>query len=210
MLVCGACGSALFVIVFLLEGCFRSNYKSLEHPISSLAIGNDAWIQQLNFILTGISITLFAFGLRKSIKPSFGAFAGPLLIGMAGIGLIGAGICSTDPIYGYPMDMPLRLAQYTIRGKLHDFFSIFLFLGLPFTCFIYRKHFLSLGKKQWARYSTATAVGIFLFFILAGLGFKQAVPLVYFAGLFQRISVIIGCIWIIMLGIHFIRQPEII
>lgn len=135
LLVCGAIGPTLFVVVFLVEGATRAEYNPLRYPVSSLSIGDLGWIQAASFVLVGASLLAFALGVRRTLKASRGGVWGPLLIGMAGIGLIGAGLFTSDPIDGYPPSAPLVLAQYSVHGHLHDLFSALVFFGLPAACF---------------------------------------------------------------------------
>src|SRR5689334_5876007 len=120
LLVCGVIGPLLFIIVFLIEGATRENYNPFRYAVSSLSIGDRGWIQAANFLMVGVLLVAFAIGLRRALKGSRGGLWGPILIGLAGIGLFGAGIFTTDPIFGYPPDAPLVLAQYTVHGHLHD------------------------------------------------------------------------------------------
>ena len=110
LLLFGPIGSMLFIIVFLIEGATREGYSPFRFPISSLSIGDLGWIQITNFIISGSLIFLFAFGLRNALLPSKDSKWIPRLIGAVGLGLIGAGIFSSDPVFGYPMTEPLAIA----------------------------------------------------------------------------------------------------
>jgi hypothetical membrane protein len=202
LLSCGAIACPLFVLVFMLEGATRANYNPLKHPISSLSIGELGWMQMSNFIITGMLLFAFAIGLRRERRLSGASKSGSNLIGIVAIGLIGAGIFSTDPVYGYPTSRPLALAQFTISGHMHDFFSILVFFCLPSACFVFRRRFITNGETGWAVYSMLSAIGIIATFILAGMGFKQLPGFLEYAGVFQRLSLIIGFTWITLLALH--------
>ena len=202
LLSCAAIGFLVFVSIFLLEGIVRAGYNPLRHPISSLSIGEWGWMQQLNFMITGSLVIAFAIGLGSALRNQKGGKWTPRLVGMVGAGLIGAGIFSTDPVYGYPTDQPMVLAQFSTHGHLHDFFSIFVFICLPIACFKMRRYFASVNKPGWALYSVVTAIAMLAFFILAGAGFKQTPGVLEFAGVFQRLSLIIGGLWMSLLGIY--------
>src|SRR5690348_5284254 len=115
LLACGAIGPLLFIVIFLIEGVTRADYNPLRYPVSSLSIGAFGWIQAANFLMVGLLLFAFAIGLRRVLKGSRGGTWGPILIGLAGIGLFGAGIFTTDPIYGYPPSAPLVLGQYSVH-----------------------------------------------------------------------------------------------
>ena len=206
-MACGAIGSPLFVIIFLIEGAARAGYNPIRHPISSLSIGESGWIQIASFMLSGSLIVAFAFGLGVVLNPKRSVWI-PRLIGAVGIGLIGAGIFSSDPLYGYPASLPLAVAQYTVHGHLHDLFSIFVFVCLPLACFKFFKRFKNMGEHGWAAYSRFTGIAMLLAFILAGIGFKQVPGLVRIAGALQRLTIIIGFTWITLVALYLRRRSR--
>lgn len=210
LLACGAIGPLLFIVVFLIEGATRADYNPLRYPVSSLSIGDLGWIQAANFLMVGLLLFAFAIGLRRALRASRGVAWGPLLIGLAGIGLFGAGIFTSDPVYGYPPSAPLVLAQYSAHGHLHDLFSLLLFVGLPTACFVFCRRFATVGERGWAVYSILTGLGMLVTFVLAGMGFTQNPSLVHFAGVFQRLSIIIGLTWIALLALRLMsKKPPI-
>ena len=210
LLACGAIGPLLFIVVFLIEGATRADYNPLRYPVSSLSIGDLGWIQAANFLMVGLLLFAFALGLRRALRASRGVAWGPLLIGLAGIGLFGAGIFTSDPVYGYPPSAPLVLAQYSAHGHLHDLFSLLLFVGLPTACFVFCRRFATVGERGWAVYSILTGLGMLVTFVLAGMGFTQNPSLVHFAGVFQRLSIIIGLTWIALLALRLMsKKPPI-
>jgi hypothetical membrane protein len=210
LLACGVVGPLLFIVVFLLEGATRADYNPLRYPVSSLSIGDLGWIQATNFLMVGVLLFAFAFGLRRALRASRGGTWGPLLIGLAGIGLFGAGIFTSDPVYGYPPSAPLVLAQYSTHGHLHDLFSTLLFIGLPAACFVFCRRFATLGERGWAVYSLLAGLGMLVTFVLAAVGFDQHPSLVNFAGVFQRLSIIIGLTWIALLAFRLMsKKPPI-
>ncbi len=204
LLACGVIGPPLFIIAFLIEGATRADYNPLRHPVSSLSIGELGWMQQGNFFVTGLLIVLFSIGLRKALQPYKGATHIMLLL--VGIGLIGAGFFTTDPIGGYPVNTPLLASNQTAHGILHSLFSMFVFICLPIACFKLRKKFLTSGEKGWAKYSLFTCIAMPAFFILAAIGFKQVNGFADIAGLLQRICIIIGWTWMMLLALHLRKK----
>ncbi len=210
LLIFGLIGAITFVTTFLLEGAFRNDYNPWKYPVSSLSIGKSGWIQKINFIISGSLIIVFSAGLRKILLLASEKTTGALNITLVGIGLICAGIFTTDPVYGYPEDHTLILSQFTVHGHLHDIFSLLVFVCLPTACIIFRKHFLKYNKRSLAVYSTATIVIVIIAFVSAALGFKQHPMLVNAAGAFQRISIITGCFWLSVISLHFSKNSRLI
>jgi len=207
LLACGAIGPLFFITVFLIEGATRGEYNPLLHPVSSLSIGEYGWMQSATFIITGFLVLAFAVGLWRTLRPATGTVWGPLLIGLAGIGLIGAGIFTSDPLNGYPPGTPLIPVDRSAHGRLHDLFGIPVFLGLPIACFVFSRLFARLGNRGWAAYSALSGFAMLLTFVIAGLGFRQRPGFADYAGLFQRISIILGWTWITLLALHLLRAP---
>ena len=207
LLACGAIGPLLFIIVFLLEGSTRPDYNPLRHPISSLSMGEPGWTQAASFVITGFLLLAFAVGLRIALRFSGGSFWGPLLIGLAGIGLIGAGFFTADPFNGYPPGTPLIPTERSVHGLLHDLFGVPVFLGLPIACFVFSRLFARRGDGGWATYSALSGFAMLLFFVLTSMGLNQIQGFADYAGLFQRLTIAVGWIWITLLAVHFLRTP---
>jgi hypothetical protein len=207
-LFCGSIACPLFITAVIIEGAARPDYNSFLYPLSSLSIGDSGWAQISNFIITGILLILFSFGLRQVFGSPKVKFRGHLLIMLVGIGLTGAGIFVTDPIYGYPPNKPIVLRQFTWHGHLHDGFSLLVFIFLPWACFTFRKRFIKTNKQGWAIYSGLTGFAMIVTFVLASMGFKQVALFVNFAGLFQRLCILTGLAWITSLSIHLLHSKQ--
>jgi hypothetical membrane protein len=207
LLACGAIAGPLFVVVFLVEGVTRAYYDPLRHPVSSLAFGDSGWTQRANFLVTSLLVLAFAVGLRRELRPLGGSTWGPLLVGACAVGLLGAGIFVADPMNGYPPGTPDERLDYSTHGVLHDLFSTLVFLGLPVACFVFGSWFAARGKRGWATYSVFTGVVFLGAFILSSAGFGQAERLVDLAGLFQRVTLIVGFGWLTLLAVCFLRSP---
>lgn len=190
LLYCGLLAGPLFVLTFLIAGASRGDgYDVLRHPVSSLQLGDHGWVQTANFLVAGTLTIAFAAGLWRETR------LGAVLVGVWGVGLVGAGIFTTDPISGYPLGTPATI-DYTTSGALHDAFSLPAFLALAVVQVV-----LARGQgRGWAIYSLLSAVVFLAADVLASAGFSQTEPLVDLAGLFQRIAVIIGFTWLTALA----------
>ncbi|MGW5649681.1 DUF998 domain-containing protein [Saccharopolyspora sp. NPDC003752] len=205
LLGCGAVGAVLFVVLFLVEGAFRAGYSPLRHPVSSLSIGESGWVQAVNFIVTGLLVLAFAVGLRPALRRLGGGRWAPVLIGLVGVGLIGAGFFAADPISGYPPGTPPVTVVRTTHGVLHDLFSTPVFTALPAACCVVGYRLARTGHRAWAAYSIGTAVVFLIGFALAGAGFAQNSALMPVGGLLQRLTLIVGFGWLAALAVTLPR-----
>jgi hypothetical protein len=208
LLACGVIGPVLFVVVFLVEGATRPDYDPLRHPVSSLGIGGLGWTQRANFLVFGALLLAFAVGLRPALRRSGGGIWAPLLIGLVGLGLMGAGVFVSDPISGYPPGSPMMATVRTTHGVLHDAFSTPVFTALPAACFVVAYRFAAWGRRGWAVYSAVSGVAFLACFVVTSMGFAQNPALMPIGGLMQRLTLVIGMAWIIALASHWLRRTS--
>ncbi|WP_182875094.1 DUF998 domain-containing protein [Microbispora sp. H10670] len=194
LLGCGLVVGPLFTVTYLVEGATRAGYRSLRHPVSSLAIGDRGWTQTTNFFVGGLLCLAFAVGLWRAGPSHWGA----LLVGVWAIGLLCAGFFRTDPVSGFPPGTPDLPQPNTRQGVLHDLFSLAGFVALAAACFV----FAWSGTRGWAIYSVASGVLFAATMVLASAAFAQKESLVDLGGLIQRVSVTIGWAWLAVLAVR--------
>jgi hypothetical protein len=68
------------------------------------------------------------------------------------------------------------------------------------------RRFAAEGRWGWVAFSVGTASVLAVTFGLAGTAFRQADGLAPVGGLFQRIAVVTGWIWLTLLSIQRLRQ----
>lgn len=200
LLVGGALAGPLFTTAWIVGGALTANYDPLRHPISSLVLGEFGWMQVASFLISGPLVLGFAIGLRRLFRPS-GSVWGPLLVGLAGIGLIGAGIFPTDPANGYPPNSPIIPIELTTHGILHNLFAVPVLLGLPIACLVFARLFARIGARKWAIYSVVSGATSFVMFFLSKLGLD---PLAL-VGQRQRIGVTADFIWLTLLALYMLQ-----
>jgi len=209
LLWCGVAGPILFVVAITVEGAIRPNYDSARMFASLLSLGDQGWQQIANFLISGLLIVLFAFGLRPLDQNGPASRWGPIMIGALGLGLIGAGVFVTDPASGYPPGAPLGIGTDkppSWHGGLHLLASIVVFGGLPTACFVFARRFQSSGHRLWAIYSRASGVGTLGCFVAAFVGATGMAGLVSVAGWLQRASLAIAFVCIVILAPRCMRE----
>jgi hypothetical membrane protein len=202
LLACGAVGPLLFIVVFLVEGATRPNYSAWHNFVSSLSAGPGGWMQIANFVVCGVLALLFAVGLRRVLNPGKGSTWAPILMGIFGLGLIGAGLFSTDPLLGYPPGAP---STVTVHGALHNLFSLFVFASLVADCFVLARRFRgNPAWRGWALYSVVTGILVVVFFIAADVAATPSPDAP--AGLLQRVSIITGWGWMALVALRLMSK----
>ncbi|MFC0628891.1 DUF998 domain-containing protein [Kribbella deserti] len=202
----GLIAGPVFVATFLIAGAVRTGgYDPLKHPVSSLQLGATGWVQTANFLIAGALAVACGVGLWRSRPEASRAVAA--LIGVWGIGLIGAGLFRTDPVSGYPAGTSEAI-EYTTLGILHDAFSLPAFIGLFASMVVYAIWSAKRRSLALAAYSGLSALVFLGMFVLASAGFSQTAALVDTAGLFQRIAVIVGWAWIAVVAHQALNRPH--
>ena len=205
LLVLGALAGPVFTVAWFVEGLLHPDYDPMRHAISSLSVGRYGWMQVANFLLTGILTLVLTFGLSNAL-PGLPVSA-VILMGIFGVGFVGAGPFITDPLNGYPPGTPPLPMPPSLRGSLHLFFSALAF-GLPAACFVLASFFAKQGEDKWALYSRVTAIAFLITYAIALAGFLQVEALIEYAGLWQRIALTLGLIWMTLLPLYLLKSPS--
>ena len=204
LLICGALAGPLFTIAWFMETPLHADYNSMRHAISSLSVGEFGWMQDANFIVTGILTLALAWGLWNVLVTRGGSMWGPILLVIVGLGWIGDGFFTTDPLNGYPPGTPVLPVPPTAQGWLHLFFAALIF-GLPAACFVLARHFDQQKERKWAIYSKVTAITFLTLYLITIAGFLQVDGLANYAGILQRISLTIILTWMTLLPIYLLK-----
>jgi hypothetical protein len=193
---CGVVAGPLFVSVFAIEGARRLDYDPLRHPVSSLALGPQGWVQVANFAATGMLYLAGATGLARSPSPTSRSRIVATALSATGLGLVGSAVFRTDPVSGYPPGTPDAPARTTTTGAMHTVAAVPIFFGIPAAAFVSAWQSCRSSKPGWAAYCAATAAAMLAGIGLAGQGFSQAPRFVGHAGLLQRAAIAAGFSWL--------------
>ncbi len=178
LLACGAAAGPLYIITGLLQVLFRPGFDPRRHALSLMSNGDLGWIQIANFIVSGALVIAGAVGARRVLHPGRAGTSGPILLGLYGLGLIGAGIFVADPMDGFPLGTPLGPPEVITRaGMLHFGSGGVGFFALIAACLVFARRFSSAGERGWAGFSAATGL-LFLAGFMAIASGKQAASVV--------------------------------
>lgn len=115
---------------------------------SGLSLGPYGWMMNIAFIVSGLSLTVFAVGLHRGIKSE--SDVGPFLLSVSGAAMSLMAF-ETDPI--------LREGPRSLHGWIHD--TAFVVVALAFLSsmsFLWREFDKDPGWKPHARYTLATGI----------------------------------------------------
>lgn len=119
----------------------RPDLDPYWHTISEWAIGPYGWVMTLAFLLSALSYAALWFLLRSQIRGLLGRMGLGILL-ICGIGTVGVGLFTTDPL-GTPPD------AITTRGMIHMIAGFGALMLLPFAALLINLS-LALKNQAWA------------------------------------------------------------
>ena len=201
LLICGLIAGPFYIVVGLIQALTRPGFDLLRHDLSLLANGDLGWIQITNLVLTGLLVAAFAVGMRQALSAGPGWTWGPILLGIYGLGLIGACFFTADPAFGFPPGTPANAHAMSWHGLLHLMCGGVGFLALIAACFVLARRFASRRQRGWAAYSLATGVIFFAAFVGIATGSGQSWSVIGF-----WIGVVVAWAWISAMAVKLLTE----
>jgi hypothetical membrane protein len=183
LLGCGVAGAASFVLIIIVNDALRPHYEPMRDFVSEAAIGRHGWVQIANFVTSGMLITASSPALSRAVNAWTGR-----LVRIFGTSLTLAGVFVSDPV---PHE------KTTWHGNAHNVVSVFVFASLTLACFTAARWRPTPG---WRWYCVLTGIAVPALFVAAGAASGTA-------GLWQRLSIIVGWTWLMVLELRAMRDP---
>ena len=145
--VCGMVAPISFALAVIVLGFVRGDYSHISDEISDLGeIGSrNMAAQNVNFILTGLLILAFSFGLYRGTGPGKRVKFGSLLVLVIGLGLAVAGVFPEDVRCPSPGCNSVAANGHAVAGFM-------VFPLIPFSILLFAR---GLGRDAaWRRYRT--------------------------------------------------------
>jgi hypothetical membrane protein len=199
LLIGGTVAGPIYILVGAVEILARPGFDMTRHDLSLMANGAWGWVHIALLIVTGLLTIGAAIGLWRALHGSIGGTWGPLLIGLYGVGLVGAGIFTADPAFGFPPGTPADYHAVSWHGLLHLVSGSIGFLGLIAACIVFARRFARRGQRGLAVYSVATGALYLAAFagIAAGSNGPRAVMTAVILAF--TVAVVLGWAWISVL-----------
>ena len=137
LLAGGIIAGPLFIGVSSIQALFRDGFHLSRHPLSALSVGHLGWIQIATFCVSGFLVLAGAIGLHRVLGAERGGRWGPRLVGGHGLGLLAAGIFTTDAADGFPVGTPDGLPDtYSWHAIVHGIVTPLAFLAILAACLV--------------------------------------------------------------------------
>jgi hypothetical membrane protein len=206
LLACGVIAGPLYILVGVIEMLIRPGFDLRRHSLSLLSNGEGGWIHIAMLITTGLLTIAGALGMRRVLHGERGGTWGPVLIGLYGLGLIGAGVFVADPALGFPPGTPTDATTISWHGIMHFVAGGIGFLGLIAACFVFGRRFIAHNQLGWAVYSIATGVLFFAAFFGIAAGSQQGGETLTVVNLAFSVAVVLGWAWVSTMAARLMRE----
>ena len=201
---CAVAGPVLFTAAWLVAGSVQDVYSPRREDISALAAldAQHAWIMIAGIVALGLSVVALGLGLVGAIDDGRSATVGAILLVVAGLMFVVAGVARDD------CSSELRACKKRVDAGdvswhhvVHDNVGIAVFLVLVVVPLVLARAFRSDGRwRDLRRYSLASGgVTLVLLLVFGGDTFSG------WNGLAERILVTIPLVWIAVLGTRLAR-----
>jgi hypothetical protein len=199
----GMIGSALFVVVFLIEGWIRPGYSPLDEYVSALSIGPRGWIQIANFILFGLLLFAFSRGVAVNFHDGKASRWGLILLSITAACYFFSGPFVMDPA-------GTALADSTLHGTVHGILGGLVFVMMPIIIFIYWRRFRVDPKWQFLQV-WSLVLGIIcavddIIFTIVSKSPDLLAAVKPWIGLIQRSVLVPFMLWVFIFALGMLRQ----
>ncbi len=182
-LLCGGItGSALFSIVNFTFAAVSPNYDIARQSVGDLELVSYGWVQSANFVVVGLFMSAFAWGLRKELVNGPGAVLLPILQSILGLMFILLGIFTRDPV--------------------HTSLSFVAFVAMMASFFIFTRRFAV--DERWKGWPSYTIISAILMAVLLTFGAFSRVHHGAYTGLFERGVLLTRVIWTLFFTVKLV------
>ena len=206
LLLCGVVAGPLYVIVGVIEMLTRPGFDPTRHDLSLMSNGDWGWIHISLLILTGLLTIAGAVGMRRVLRGGRGGTWGPILLGIYGLGLIGAGFFTADPALGFPPGTPADAHAISWHGLLHFICGGIGFLGLIAACFVFARRFAARRQRGWVAYCVATGVIYLAAFAGIAVGSNSVGVITTIVILAFSVAVVLGWAWVSAMAVKLLSE----
>ncbi len=201
----GMVGSALFVAVFTVEGWLRPGYNPLEMFISAVSLGPRGWVQIANFIILGLLLALFTWGVAREFRTGKASRGGVILLAIIALLFIVSGPFVMDPA-GTPQ------SQASVHGTIHGLAGGIIFLLMPISIFVFLRRFrVDPGWRSlrvWTLVLGIIEAAAVLIFIIVSKAPDLQNALTGWLGLIQRTALVPFMVWLFVFALGLLKRGK--
>ena len=191
--------TGLFLLAVVVQGAARPDYDAWQQSISALSLSEHGWVQDFFFALLGATLLSTVSTWHRVLRGGIGCRAYPALIALLGLSLLAAAWWPQDPAPGYDPER-LGLELPTTSGLLHLAAAGVSAMSSVGALLVMAARFKTL--PEWKPWVGPTRLSAALTVVCVILYAVWSVQPTGFAGMFERLVVVIPGVW----GFAFTRR----
>jgi hypothetical membrane protein len=199
--LCGLAAPVVFTVAWIAGTLAQDGYSARREDVSALAAqtADAAWIVITGLVLTGALTAAFAPALHVAVCGGRGARIGPVLVALAGLGVMGLGLLRNDcSTLTSACKARVEAGDVSWQHLAHDAVSVPVFALAVIAPIVMARRFRA--DPQWASFapwSLVTAAALALVFLLVGV---EAIP--GWDGILQRVAVSLAFLWLAVAAVR--------
>ena len=201
---CAVAGPVLFTVAWLVAWNVQDVYSPRREDVSALAAidAQHAWIMIAGIVALGIGLVALGLGLRGVFTEGRSATVGPILLVLAGIGFVVAGLARND------CSSELQACKERVSSgnvswhhNVHDTLGVAVFLLLALAPLVLARAFRAdSGWSKLRRYSIVSGALTLALLLVFGAELFNG-----WNGLVQRVLMLVPLVWMAVLGVHLVQ-----
>jgi hypothetical membrane protein len=192
----GILAGPFYVGASLIEAAIRPGFDIFRHSWSLMENGPFGWIHSAVLVVTGLMVIAAAIGINRALHVRT---AGALM-GVFGLGQLGAGLFIADPSDGFPVGTPAGPGEFTWHGMLHLAFGGIGFLAFTACTIVLGVRFIKRGERAWGTFSIVS--GLLFIAAFVGIAAGGAGPTV----ITFVIAIILAFTWLTLTSLRLYRR----
>jgi hypothetical membrane protein len=197
-ILCGILGPLLWLALIAVAGAMRPDFNYVTHYISELGergSSTELMMRYAAFGFSGLLYLCFASALLATFREGWGSALAAALIGLDGLGRIGAGVFACDP----------GCEGISSSQELHRLFATVGFLSAVLAAvawgIIFRRNRWLEGLSWYSIGSGILALALLL--LMSWDRNPVAAP-----GLFEHLATVVLSLWVLVFATRLMRAPE--
>lgn len=185
-----------FTALVIVQSILQPDYSQMAQPISALAAWPAGWLQNVNFWVFGLLMVAYGIALHRGVRSKPGFSIGLTLLLISGAGPIVAGL--------FPWR---RVGEDFVVPPAHRIGAVLAFLGAGLSLIAMSRRMKDDARwRDLSTYALASGVTMVILFVVQGpLAIPDTAPLHEWAGLLQRITVLVWFACTILLSLRLLR-----
>jgi hypothetical protein len=197
----GIVGPVAFTAAWVASSLRQDGYAVAREQLSGLAApdARDPWVMTAGFLILGASVVLFASALEEALGGRRRAGPGPMLVRLAGLGAVAAGILRRDHMLLPP---PGTAVPQSWVNDGHDLSSLVVYAALAAAPLVLARRLAA--DPAWRPLAVPTLATGLVNLVLLGLFTSKVVE--PWNGIVQRVAVTLPLTWMAVVAIRLLRR----